>query len=553
MSRFRLSRAYQWCSLFLNSYRGNAETLPPYRASGTKFQRPTKNRLPFLPHRRLTHSLRRIALPLILSSISICGYAYATEFFDTVTFGPVSVGESESKPYGIGVFCRFPPCDPPCGLPFYGFTITGANPEDFAVSQYFCAGACIPVGSRCEFVITFTPHATGERTAELHIETLAGATIIRLVGRTSVIEVTIDEPPADQIYRIGPEPSMPQIKAHARIVGVTPDPTATTFFTWDVNVHYDASQSPNGPHRVFPDDNWLSIGTTIGSHVLVIPPTAFYGKIRGGDLKLSVRAIVRGEPASGEKTGYKILGPPAGGLADTRVRQQLKTILTNSTLRKIASHESRIVALGTGGHQFGRTGHPYWSGKDVGGVGVMQLTKPPPSQDDIWNWRANTADGKALFQTKIGELKNLHKKVQRNVNELFNQARARRGLQDIPITVPELAPNPGDFDQEFNNVTFDDNSLLFEQIVIRYYNGAAGKDIFTGVVKKDGEIIPGPLHEFQIARDANKMPILVPGTTTAIWRRVTAAERIAQFTAEGKKYPGNPNYVFDVLSSLDLP
>jgi hypothetical protein len=360
----------------------------------------------------------------------------------------------------------------------------------------------------------------------------------------SQIEITIDQPPAGQIYRIGPEPSMPQIKAHARVVGVTPDPSSTTTFTWDVNIHYDPSQSPYGPRRPPFDDDWQGIGTTIGSAVLVISPSAFSGKIRGGDLKLSARGTVNGTPATGEKSGYKILGPPRGSATDTQVRQQLHTILTNSTLRKVASLES-------GGHQFDNRGYPLWSRDNLGGVGVMQVTNPQPSVDEVWNWQKNAMKGKSVFIDKKGAANRLAGRVERNVNQIVSEDRQRHHLSQITIVVPPLTSHGGtDFDLVYDNVVFSNTVDQVQQDAIRCYNGV-GADPPSPAQPMDPFAPPG-LHEFQLDRTSPLVPVLEflnPSTARARWRHVN--DRAQQFAP--RPCPGNCDYVIDVLSAEDLP
>lgn len=363
------------------------------------------------------------------------------------------------------------------------------------------------------------------------------------------IEITIDNPPSDHIFRIGPEPSVPQIPARAKITGITPDPTATTTFTWIMSVHYNASQSPHGPGRVF-DHSW-PVTTTTGNALL----QTNFSDVRGGDLTLTAKAVVNGvERVSAPLAGYKILGPPSGGAVDLQVIQQLHTILTNSTLRKIAANES-------GGHQFDANGYPLWSQDGRGGVGIMQITNPEPTIDRVWSWRANVGYGKQLFREKVKNAQDLRGIIQDKVYKYVNAYRLKQHPPPQPppriitIVVPPLTShgtNLFTFDQEFDGVTFSDSIDQLEQDAIRCYNGVGptGIDVFGQQTR---------LHEFRIRRTQTIPPrpvflesdetIEATGRATVQWEH--ASPRINYFPAG--QCPSTCDYVHLVLSAADLP
>jgi probable HAF family extracellular repeat protein len=278
------------------------------------------------------------------------------------------------------------------------------------------------------------------------------------------VEVTLD-PPSDgsTIYRIGPEPSMPMITAHAKVIGVTPDPTFLTTFNWFVEVHYDAKADTLPPNQVYapaksfnyvwPDlgsgTEWTTKqGTSFSTQFLSQSP--YRNIIRGGSLTVSVRGLLPdGTQAFGQATGYQILGNPVGSTGDAETRGRLRSVLTNLTLRKVASHESsQPPAIPDGGHQFDQNGYPLWSHDNFYGVGVMQLTNPPPTDDDVWNWLDNTLDGKSRFAEKVGVVRRLHDRVETNVTTYVNSVRAREALPPIRVIVPQLTRDAGTFDQE---------------------------------------------------------------------------------------------------------
>ena len=374
-----------------------------------------------------------------------------------------------------------------------------------------------------------------------------------VAANPATIEITIDNPPTDQIYRIGPEPSMPQILARAKVVGITPDPTANTTFTWTLSVHYDSSETQPGPNsRRIIDYSW-SATTTGNTGNAGLLHTDFQDIIRGGHLTLTARATLNGQLlTSPPLTNYKILGLKSA--EDNQTPHNLRAILRNSTVRKIARQES------IGGHQFRFDGNVLWNdngqGGSDGGVGVMQVSPVYgangqiirlPTDDEVWDWRKNAAMGVVLFKAKRDSAQRLRGHVQDKVTRLVNQDRAKQHPPKNPITivVPPLTTHGGNlvtFDQEFEGVSYDDNLNQVEQDAVRLNNGAAGTDVFG----------PG-LHEFQISRIPPQTPLFVEddatiertGVATVIWRHVLVQERPSS--------TGDPNYVHHVLDGPDLP
>src|SRR5688572_25681053 len=41
---------------------------------------------------------------------------------------------------------------------------------------------------------------------------------------------------------------------------------------------------------------------------------------------------------------------------------------------------------------------PLWSGDNLGGVGLFQITVPAPTHDQVWNWRSNVAAGRTRLE-----------------------------------------------------------------------------------------------------------------------------------------------------------
>ena len=191
---------------------------------------------------------------------------------------------------------------------------------------------------------------------------------------------------------------MPTITARARITGVSPDPTSSTAFTWTVRLRFQASDCPNGPSRtiVHPD----IVQTVIGGN-FTIPFT----RVRGGQLSIMVQATVAGQRLQAQSSNLRIVGtnPPL---------ESIRASLPHDTLRRIARHESGVHPPGGGSagppRQFsgkaegGTSPWPLFSGDKLGGVGIMQITDPTSTDDEVWDWTANVARGIHVFNQKVG-------------------------------------------------------------------------------------------------------------------------------------------------------
>lgn len=184
-------------------------------------------------------------------------------------------------------------------------------------------------------------------------------------------------------------PEMPGLSPiEIKIDGVSPDPTAATFFDWEVRVVFDEASTTFGKAATVFNDGFTVLRVLGGSFFFVWP------WIRGGNLTMHVEGQVRGGAVEATFTG-RITGtdPP---IADVR------TELGEETLRRVANVES-------GFHQFERdpgtgrivpkfnfkTNNQGQRGRGDGGAGICQIT--PPTADEIWNWKANCRKGKQIF------------------------------------------------------------------------------------------------------------------------------------------------------------
>jgi hypothetical protein len=332
------------------------------------------------------------------------------------------------------------------------------------------------------------------------------------ITRLTVPELIIDSPAPFTTFAITDAPTMPQIDARAHIRGITPDPTPTTQFDWTVQIQFDAQTCPpHGPVRtIHPPD---IVQTAEGGQF-----TPTFPALRGGELTFLVRATVNGQTLTASTQGLKVQGTNPD-------RTLINATLPNKTLRRIACWESgmRQFDAGVDGEV---SSCPLWSGDNLGGVGIMQITDPPPTDDQVWDWIANVTAGINKLNQTTAAARQYPGQVRNSpfwgpVVTSYNRHRQQQGLPALlRIDLPDFTT--GDFDDNLQQVEFD---------AIRGYNGWAGTDIF------------GPLHEYRVAFDANgllRVTVAPDGTTgTAQWEQVPTAER--------PQNVGDPNYVANVL------
>ncbi|MGB0013325.1 MAG: hypothetical protein WBQ03_17070 [Candidatus Sulfotelmatobacter sp.] len=148
---------------------------------------------------------------------------------------------------------------------------------------------------------------------------------------------------------------MPVIMAEAGIVGLTPDPSSSTRFTWLVKIHFQCSDCGNGLDKEITDEFEL---TSVGGKCAIAFP-----HVRGGDLTITVSADLETGYYEKISKGLKIRGVnPA--------QQEINAACGVVALQKICCQES-------GRRQFdavaetGVADCPLFSGDGLGGVGSL--------------------------------------------------------------------------------------------------------------------------------------------------------------------------------------
>jgi hypothetical protein len=229
-------------------------------------------------------------------------------------------------------------------------------------------------------------------------------TILQFSGRctdghcNAIGQLKIELPTKNQIFRISDAPTMPAINATANILEVQPDPTSTTTFSWTLDITYTG---PDGRTTM----GSYSTTSNIGGRWNPYDPTT--AQMRGGDAALYASAQREQQTLADHTSGIRVLGTNPS-------RTDVNGLLGGFPATNIACWESlhRLA-------QFASDGLPLFGGPH--GYGVMQLDNPPVSEDGIWNWRTNVADGLALIAQK-----------QQDANGYPARTRARLNNPQIP-------------------------------------------------------------------------------------------------------------------------
>ena len=330
-------------------------------------------------------------------------------------------------------------------------------------------------------------------------------------------KIQLVTPVSGRTFAIDGNAHMPTIFAQARITGISPDPTASTAFTWTVQLRFRASDCPNGPDRTInPPD---IVQTVVGGKFNILFDRM---GVRGGKLTIMVQATLAGRTLQAQSNNLRIVGT-------NPLLESVRAAMPHDTLQRIARHESgarQFYAAASGG----TSPYPLFSRDKLGGVGIMQITNPRPTDDEVWDWTANVTGGIQIFNKKLAVARNYPARVRAsagfaNLVARFNQERVHRGLPPVSIDLPD-----------FKSGNFDDNLQELELDAIRGFNGWAGDDGMG--------FDPPVLHEFRVALDAagnlrvNIDPVTNRGT--AIWERVPEDARPLN--------SGDPKYVKNVLS-----
>ncbi len=374
---------------------------------------------------------------------------------------------------------------------------------------------------------------------------------------TAAIEVKLDPAPVSNTYVITNAPAMPPIKAYAKVVGLTPDPTSTTQFTWKAEL-----QTREGTGALIDlSGDLVQNKTTTGTAQLPLPLSSA-GMLRGGYLTFTAEAVVNGQTLRASTPPILINGQnPLTSNVRTAIDSQSATQLganylglplaqARDALKRMACHESG--GSNKGQKQF--TAAPN-TGSGVplisfdNGAGIFQVTKADSActlgifnpylanptmrnlcRNAVFNWQTNVQLGVTIFKEKVRLAKGYPQSLRTNsqyrayIVQKINPARKAASLPEIPIqsstgvSLPLPAP---DFSQE---------QLRLD--TIRAFNG-------YGTMRLWGAL----LHEYRPSETALKTKTLAQLQDPAVfWERVPG-------TAAARGTMGAPDYVNKILST----
>ena len=314
--------------------------------------------------------------------------------------------------------------------------------------------------------------------------------------------VTLTFNPAGPKFSISADAVMPTIVATATLSGVQIDPKSPPVYTWAASLKFDGAVTPHGTGRTTahsPIDGQVGPKNTYS-----IP----FKEVRGGVLTVTVSVKVGTATLTATSANLTIVGTNPTPAA---IKTQANAIGGSKVrFRKQMRQESSLL-------QFAAQGWPHYSGDNLGGVGLCQLTIPAPTADQTWNWKVNLQGGWNLYLEKERIARGYANLVRngptfRALVAAWNAQPARKGKPPIAVTLPDYTADQLELD------------------TIRGFNGYAGG-----------------LHEFRVRTDAQGRLVVslnAAGTAGAAeWERVPVSARGTS---------GDPNYVNNVEVQADF-
>jgi hypothetical protein len=353
----------------------------------------------------------------------------------------------------------------------------------------------------------------------------------------SELKVALDPP--NKVFYLTADAQMPKIKVSCTMPAPTAKPVtgasalsgaagapsgSAQSFDWDVSLVLN----PAGvPYAVGRTTRHAPIHVTTAVAQLAIPFT----QTRGGSLTVTVTTTFEGKRITGKATA-EILGTNP---SSTLIRAEG----VNDLLLKLMSLESNL-------RQFlsthAKAGYPLFSHDGRGGVGLGQITNPRPTDDQVWDWKANVKAAKAQWNsTRNNDAGRILRKYPtgsafRALVDAYNKTHtAAPAAKASPATAKTTPPAP-----PLKALTITLPAITDEMIdneTLRLYNGAP------------------VVQEYVAETDANGLLVVDVDKDglhgTARWHQVTAAERRALYVAHGMKAEtGDPDYVNDVRAQV---
>jgi hypothetical protein len=325
--------------------------------------------------------------------------------------------------------------------------------------------------------------------------------------------VTLVYSPAGPAFSITEDCAMPTIKVTANLVDVTPDPKVPLSYQWNVTLIFVGGACVHSVNRRI---SHPEINATTQTNTFTIP----FSQVRGGDLTVSVSVRVGNVVLAARSEKLQVVGtnPSTGAL--------LNMLITNDAFKKLMRLESGL-------RQFRTPSCPLFSGDNLGGVGICQITSPRPTDDQVWSWKENLNAGLLFYKAKEGVARAYPRHVResqafRTLVKDYNDKRVANGRPEAPlrpltIDLPDYTPEQ------------------LERDTVRGYNGyAAG------------------LHEYRPKVDGAGLLVVkvdAGGSKgTAEWEVISAADRVDEYDKRNipANHRGDPGYVDDVYNQASF-
>lgn len=313
--------------------------------------------------------------------------------------------------------------------------------------------------------------------------------------------VVLSYSPTGPKFAITADAVMPAITVTATLSDVAADPKTPPIYTWTATLTFNGSVTLHGAGRT--TAHRAITPQTGPRNTFAIPFT----EVRGGVLVVRVDVRVGTDTLTAQSTGLTIVGTNPTPAA---IKTKANAIGANKVrFRKQMRQESTL-------HQFTTAGWPHYSGDNLGGVGLCQITNPPPTQDQTWDWKANVDAGWSLYREKERIAGRYPALVRTTILPALVIAwnDSRSPAAPIAVTLPDYTADQLELD------------------TIRGFNGFAGG-----------------LHEFRVRRDTTPRRLLVVTIDTSGTRGVAEWERVP-VNERGRS--GDPNYVNNVEAQADF-
>ncbi len=306
------------------------------------------------------------------------------------------------------------------------------------------------------------------------------------------------EPPLSR-FMIDQHGQMPAVKAVCEFFSHTPPQR----FEWTATLELEPAGVPHAMGRV---TRHPAMRAMTEAAEFIVPFTA----VRGGTLTVNVTATVDGKQATASAK-VPVLGTnPTAALLRAEGAPEL--------LLKLMMAESGLRQFGTKGEG---AGYPLFSGDNLGGVGLGQITIPAPTDDEVWHWQANLRAALALFEQKQQAARHYlttyaASPAFQELVSAFNAHRKTAGKAAVEVTLAPFTPE------------------MLDNETLRLYNGEAGR-VHEYVARQAGGLL-----EVKLDADGKH--------GKAEWAQVTAEERKARYVAQGipQSRWGDPDYVSNV-------